>query len=368
MRGILKKATRLYGRGKYPEVIRLLEPQVFRFRESSKYYYLLGMSCLRTGDFGGAYSYLRRGIDLNEAKEIEDTKPVLAMAVVHLRRLENDKALLLWLRILDSDKKNQYANRGLRFLKRNPDPTEQQDLFDSGRFKKYLPSDVSIHRFSPVLIVVGILTIVVFGAPFAYRQFEALRTLQRSDFTPIELDNSRRIFDDRGVYRYLLTDTEIKQTFDRAQRYLLRYRDNLARVEVNRLLHSNASDYVKAQAKLLDRSVMEPDFSTMSDNFEYGHITEDPYLYNRCYIRWKGKVSNLEIGEDAIRFDFLVGYHDERVVLGLVPVFLEFATRIVEGNPIELLGQIIVSEEQDNEESEFEIRGIAIHQLSPLQE
>ena len=83
------KAQKLYRTKKYSHVIRFLEPQVFRYRENFKFYHLLGMSCLRTGDFGGAFSYLRRGIDLNHG----DIETLLGLAVIHLKRRETAEAI-----------------------------------------------------------------------------------------------------------------------------------------------------------------------------------------------------------------------------------------------------------------------------------
>ena len=40
--GLLQQASRLYRRRRFDRVIRLLESQVFRFRENPVFFYLLG--------------------------------------------------------------------------------------------------------------------------------------------------------------------------------------------------------------------------------------------------------------------------------------------------------------------------------------
>ena len=46
------------------------------------------------------------------------------------------------------------------------------------------------------------------------------------------------------------------------------------------------------------------------------------------------------MGDDYIRFDFLVGYHDNKVLEGIIPVRFGFAVSIDNGEAVELIGQI----------------------------
>jgi len=52
--GFLDKARRKFRKGEFAEVIRLLEGTIFNYRDNHAFFYLLGMSCLRTGDVAGA--------------------------------------------------------------------------------------------------------------------------------------------------------------------------------------------------------------------------------------------------------------------------------------------------------------------------
>ena len=57
------------------------------------------MSCLRTGDFGGAHSYLRRGIDLRN----DHVNSYLGLALVYLKRQDTNETLKTWFQVLDLD-------------------------------------------------------------------------------------------------------------------------------------------------------------------------------------------------------------------------------------------------------------------------
>jgi hypothetical protein len=155
----------------------------------------------------------------------------------------------------------------------------------------------------------------------------------------------------------ILNEKQIAETFEMIKEYLLGYRDNLAIREINGLLRSNASVYVKEKARLMKTFVQDPDFSTVKDPFPYVEVRADPSLYADCYVVWRGKVANARIGESQITFDLLVGYEDETELLGLVPVSLDFAARIENGESIEVLGQVRVEDRQ------VRLRGISLHKL-----
>ena len=61
---------------KFKAVVGILEPQVFKFRSSFQYYYLLGVSCLYSADINGADSYLNRASQLKG----DDVNCLLALA------------------------------------------------------------------------------------------------------------------------------------------------------------------------------------------------------------------------------------------------------------------------------------------------
>jgi hypothetical protein len=71
-------------------------------------------------------------------------------------------------------------------------------------------------------------------------------------------------------------------------------------------------------------------------------VVKQPALYDECSVDWKGKVANLAVGKDAITFDLLVGYEQEKELEGIVSVSLPFAAEMQNGDGIEVLGQVTV--------------------------
>ena len=52
-RTALDRAEKLFASGRFAELVSLLEPQVPVYRESQRFYYLLGSSCLGQGTPAG---------------------------------------------------------------------------------------------------------------------------------------------------------------------------------------------------------------------------------------------------------------------------------------------------------------------------
>ena len=162
-----------------------------------------------------------------------------------------------------------------------------------------------------------------------------------------------------GEHRYILTEDEVQRSFRKAKQYFSEYRDNLALREINRLLGSNASVPVQEQARAVKNFIPAPDFTTVRDSFEYDEVADDPFLHDHCYVVWSGKISNLLITESEIRFDFLVGYEENKVLEGIVPVVLDFAAVLEQGMPLEILAEVVADEDT------FDLRGLSIHKLRP---
>ncbi|MFP4178628.1 MAG: tetratricopeptide repeat protein [Spirochaetaceae bacterium] len=351
----LKKAEGFYRRKKYSKVLQLLEPQVFRYRESYRFFFLLGMSCLRTGDFGGGYSYLQRALSIKPG----DRKALLGIAAIHLRRQETSEALRHWFQVLDDDPKNRYANRGLKILRKNVDSDHLVKLTESSKINALVPGERSFIPFVAALSFAGILAAGVLLYPVIEEYVENRFFSRREEISSLNLSIENSFADESDSSgEYSMEEKEIKKSYSRVEELFHEYKDNLARREINRLLLSNASKEVKGKLALLESHIRTPTFSTLTDNFSYKEVSQNPELYEKCHVIWRGRVSNLSIDEDAIRFDFLVGYETEEVVEGIVPVTVPFAVDINPGYPIEVLGQV------ELRESGLRLRARSIHQFS----
>jgi tetratricopeptide (TPR) repeat protein len=338
----LARAERLLRQRKYAEVISLLEPQVFLYRDSFAFYRILGTACLYAGDFGGAHSYFQRA----EQIKPRDQRVELGLAAVHLRRKESAPALQRWLSVLERDARNKQAKRGLALVRRTEDSSEYITLAESGKLRRLFPPiGVSVPRWLPIVAGVLVTAVILwyFGVPFISEFLD--RQPEREVPAALREPLPENLSTVSAEARYLLSDTEIAELTRSAGQLFNNYRDNMARVVVNRILLSNASQLIKERMRLLASYFREPDFTNFEDNFSYEQIASEPWLYDGVYVRWSGAVTNIDISEDAVRFTLLVGYEDGRVLEGTVPVTATGVVDVQPGN-IELIGEISYADEE----------------------
>jgi hypothetical protein len=354
-KSVLTRARQLFRRRRFSGVIRLLESQIFRYRNNPEFYALLGSACLHTGDFGGAESYLRRAEQLKE----DDITTQLGLAAIAFKRGQTEDALKHWLKVVDAEPGNRKAQKALRVLRKDANWEGEVVNTSAIKLKNLLPATaMSPWIFIAPVLVVCLVAVSTFGYFFVLPRISSRRAT-RPGVEQIVLSPERSLVgaDSESQGTRTLTEREITEIFESIKNHLLAYRDNLAIREINRLLGSNASVYVKEKARLMKTFVEDPDFSTVKDPFPFLEVRSDPSLYADCYVVWRGKVANVRIGENRITFDLLVGYEDETELLGLVPVALDFAAAIENGDGVEILGQV------KTENGEIRLRGISLHRL-----
>ena len=311
---------------------------MFLFRDSATFYYNLGVACLYVGDFGGAFSYLKRAQQLSA----DDTAVLIGLAAIHLRRRQVAEALQCWLQVLDVQPKNATARRGLALVRATTDQSDYATMAESGRLRRFYPG---LGFRLPRWLVVTAATALLAAAAILLWQVIADReqpptppTREGADLTTTP-SGTDGLTDFSAEFRYVLTEREIQDSFDRIGDYFNEFRDNMAQREVNLLLNSNASQVVKERALLVAGYFAEPTFVNFSDNFEFADVAAEPWLYDQCYVRWSGQASNVSSDADEITFTFLVGYEEELVLDGTIAVRLAFAAEL-EAGPIELIGRL----------------------------
>ena len=338
---LLQRASRQYRRRRFLHVIRLLESQIFRFRENADFFFLLGSSCLRAGDLGGAESYLRRADQLRP----RDASTQLALAAIHLKRSQVEEALETWLAVVETHPGNRRALRGLELLRRAAAREQPQLLRDPRQIESLYPAV----PFNPRVVLVPLAAVaaaalLAAGVVLAVPRLPA-RSAGRPQVREVRLTAGQPALSSTPQQaRYPMTEKQVQEAFERTKRYLLQYRDNLATREVNKILLSNASAYVKEKARLLATFTRAPDFTTFKDPFTFREVAADPELYAGCYVRWSGKAANIRVGSEAISFELLVGYEDQKELAGVVPVSAGFAVELESGDALEVLGRVELRE------------------------
>jgi tetratricopeptide (TPR) repeat protein len=354
MPDLLQRASRQYRRRRFPQVIRLLESQIFRFREHPGFFFLLGSACLRAGDLGGAESYLRRADQLRP----QDAATQLALAAIHLKRSQTEEALELYLKLVEEHPGNRRALRGLALLRRAAAREQPQLLRDPRQIERLYPALPFNPRViliplaaaaAAALLVAGVL-LVIPRLPARRAGRPQVREVRLAAGQPALSPTPQQV-------HYTLTENQVEETFERTKRYLLQYRDNLATREINKILLSNASAYVKEKARLLSSFTRVPDFTTFKDPFTFREVAADPELYAGCYVRWSGKAANVQVGSEAIRFELLVGYENQKELQGVVPVRVGFAVELESGDALEVLGRVELPE------GKLALAAVSLHRL-----
>ena len=350
---ILEQAKKQFVRGNYQQVIQLLEPHVTQyiasgdtkdplynasFNKSFPFYLYLGLACLHAGDIGGAVDYLTC------ARRIKMTDPDLlcAQAVLFLRRGDTARAIDYYLEAVEYSPNHVLARSGLEFIRTHNTPESIGEAVQSGEIKKFYPRPgVQAYKQKRIVTIAGVAAVV--GAlVFVKFPFTLGVRGTRADLSSLMLlsDEKARPIDTGGTYRYNLSEKEVLTAYQNAQRYFQNSRDNLAQIEVNRILSSNAAHSIKQKARLLMDYFAVPGFDTVKDIPSYSDVRADIPLYLDCWTIWSGIATNVQTDGENTSFDLLVGYGDRIQLEGIVPIFCNFSVRIDSERPIEVLGKI----------------------------
>jgi hypothetical protein len=356
----LQKAVLLYRQKRFTALISLLEPQVFLFRENYQYYYLLGMSCLYSGDFSGADSYLQRARNLDRT-----TAVLLGLALVALRRRRVEDALRTYLDVLDLEPNNRRAKQALQELRKIEDPEELADWFETRKAYRYLPPrGFALPHWTGRVVLLLVLVTAGYGLymggiweqifPSAEeRPGSELLLFERSDsFLSTESD--------RQEQRFMLTEREAQTLVREIGVAFNNGQDNLVRRELNRLDLSNTSELIRLRGEQLREYLQPPSLTTDFENYSFREVARDPDLHQNVFVRWRGRLANLLEEDEAIRFDLLVGYDQGQILEGVVPVELPFAVVLEHNQPIEVVGSLHMGER-----GAVMMRGTHVRVLSP---
>ncbi len=357
-RSVLVTAKHLLKCRQFSRAITLLEGSREYYRDNADYYVTTGIACLYVGDFGTANAYF------NQARKITliNMDMLLGQAAFFLHRGDTDRAVEYYLEVLDNDPGNKVAKRAMEFIREDGTYESICRLEESGDFHKFYPplgiNPLAIARIS-LSAVAGILialTVLFFIRPADYSSGRA--DLSSLVLSSEEKKNAQEKDLSGGVYRYILSDSQIRDSYEKSLQYFQDGRDNAANVEVNRILNSNASQAIQKKAALLLSYFEEPTFDTITDNYSYLNVAKDPVLYLGCWVSWSGRVTNAITENGSYRCDLLVGYENLEKVDGIVPVFFSNApVPEIEGDrAVTVLAKIGV------ESGKITLNGRAVHQ------
>jgi hypothetical protein len=372
---ILSKASRLIRSGKYETALRTLEPEVNRYHGSFRYYYLLGNTCLRAGDYGGSLTYFRLAREANG----RDPFAVLGLAALYLRRGETSRALDFYLEVLELKPNNRTAKKALRLIRRNAGTDGLTAWLEAGKLPSLFPP-VSFPGFTAKEKFFGFVVLLA-AALTAFGVLTHLKYLPnpfipgggRQGMSGASLTREERLVPVQtgGSYRYEFTRVQAVETYEKALSLFAVFRDEAARVHLNRILESNAAEGLKNKARVII-SFMEagsPAFDTFkrSDNIDFPAVEKDPVLYQGVHVIWQGKAANVSMTDNETAFDLLIDYDPDNksnIVRGMPVVRFNYAMPLDPGRQLEVLGRVMPS----GSDGRIYLEGIAIHQSGRLEQ
>ena len=364
---VLTKASRLIRSGKYEAAVRLLQPEVTRYHGSFNYYYLLGAACLYSGDTGGALTYFR----LAHEADGKDPLAILGLAVLYLRRNETARALDFYLNVLEINPGNRIAKKAMKLIRKHAGTEAFSSLLlETGKISSLYPPVPFAGFFRKeifaALAVFAAACIAAYGVlvflRFFPNPFNPRGTRQGTREFSLTREERMASVESGGSYSYELTRPQAVELYEKAVSLFNARRDDAARVNLNKILESNAADVLKNRAGILISFLETPGFDTFhkSDNTVFAEVKKDPLLYNGVHVIWRGRAANIKIIDTMTELDLLVGYDNRETFEGYVQVVFNSAVSINPERPVEILGKIIPV---NNDEGLY-LEGVSFHQTN----
>ena len=342
---------------KFDKAIKLLESRASIYEDNFDYYLMLGTACLYAGDTGSASSYYQRARSI----KITDKNLLLGQAALYLRRGDTDRAINYYVDILDNDPGDKRALSAMEFIRMRGDFNTICRWVDTGKIEQFYPP-VGANPYKAAGIIVPVIACALGCALVLFLSgIHSPADGKRADLSSLvltvnEQKNAQETDLSSGAFAYILSVQQISGSYEKAQRYFQSYRDNLAQIEINRILNSNASVAIKQKARLLMEYLEPPTFDTLSDNISYSQVAKEPALYLDCWVAWSGRISNAVQSEKSYSCDLLVGYEFGEKVDGIVPVVFTVPPVISADKAVTVLGKI------STENGRLCLRGKAVYQ------
>ena len=371
MDALLSKAARLARKRDYESAILTLKAEENRYYGSFKFFYLYAVICLHAGNFGDALE------NFNHARKIKirDLSTMLGHAVLYLRHMKTIQAVNYYLEVQELDPGNKIAKKGLAIIRKNSDPDSLSDWLSvkPERLASLYPPIPAPSINSTMVIKAGIilLAVLIAGSAILFKLRIFQNPFKNQSARPVAEyvlsgQERRAPVENSGLYSYILTRDQVIDLYDKALAFFTEYRDEKAKINLNRIMESNASDGLKNRARLLLDNMEVPGFDNFnrSDNVSFDEVRNEPLIYRDVYVIWRGMATNVEVTDDQTRFDFLVGYDTRRTLEGIVQVFFDRPVALNTERPLEILGKITLT---GNFNRNFHLEGVAVHQSGRLE-
>lgn len=344
-RDVLVTAKKLMQCRQFDKAITVLQSRAEIYEDNFDFYLLFAISCLYVGDTGTASQYFQRARKI----KLTDVNLLLGQAALFLRRGDTDRALQYYLDVLDYEPGNKIAQEAMEFIRTRGDYSTICRWVDTGDIEQFYPplgfnpyriAGIFVPLFASLLGVLLVLHVMPLSRPEKGKRADLSALVLSVD----ERKNLQETDLSSGSFAYILSSSQLNEAYEKAQLYFQQYRDNLAQIEINRILNSNASLALKQKANLLMTYLEAPSFDTVKDVPLYKDVEKEPALYLDCWVSWSGRISNVIQNESSYQCDFLVGYATMETVEGIVPLKFSVPPVIENDKPVTVLAKIVSQE------------------------
>jgi len=306
-----------------------------------------------------------------------DPLPIIGLAALYLRRGETDRAVDYYLEALELKPNNRIARKALKLVRRNVGTDRLAAWLEAGKLPSVFPP-VAFPGFTGkekfcAFVVLLAAALTVYGVMVHYKYVPNLFNSRgdRQGIVAGSLTREERLDPIRtgdSYHHEFANRVQAVETYEKALALFAAYRDEKARVELNRVLVSNAADGLKNKAHVIIDYMKPPTFDTFrrSDNIDFSDVIDDPLLYQGVHVIWQGRAANVNITNNATTFDLLIGYDPENkstIMRGTAFVVFDHALSVNPGRQLEVLGRVGL-----DKENRIILEGIAIHQSGKLEQ
>ncbi|ACH94393.1 tetratricopeptide repeat protein [Borrelia recurrentis] len=350
---LINKSINYYNSHKYADVIKLIEKEIFFYKDYYIYHYILGMSYLRMGNLGNAQIYLKKAYTLNPTEP--DVKQ--SIAILLAAQGKEDKAIQIWLKMIEDNQDIKRSELSLEIIRKHPIQgtlfLTKNKIYDKLFPKIKIEKGENFYKLTKIILSIVSISFLLI-AIFSFTNFkENIKLIINNSQTnikktinnvatyidDIKINDKEKIKNYEGQFVFILTETEIKNSFQKIKSHLKNGKDNFARIEINKILNSNASESIKLKAKNLASFISNPDFITFDDFLILKEIKKNPLIYSDVYVKWEGIINNIEKKNNITYFDFYVGYNKD-ILEGIITTKINFDIEINFKDCVEILGQI----------------------------
>jgi len=366
---VLNKASSLAKKRDYESALRMLKDEEDRYYGSFKYYYLYAVICLHSGSFVEAHE----NFNLARKIKMKDPNTMLGLACLYLKRINTVQAVDYYLDVQEIEPKNKIAKNALLIIKKYSGAEALSDWMTPQRLSKLFPP-IPSPAITPKAVLNFFLALSA-AAVIAYMVLSFLQIIPgpfkpktKRPVSEYALSNQERneAVQTGGYFQTTpLTQDQVINLYNEALSLFADYRDEKAKININKILLSNASQSIKNRAQLMKDSMAAPGFHNFNnrDNISFSDVRSEPAVYSDVFVLWKGMARNVELTNEYTRFDLIVSYDTRTILEGIVTVVMTTPERINTERDMEVLGRITL----DNSAIGFALEGIAIHQSGKLE-